>query len=175
MFLEAQLAGEDFTQKFADNFSEMMRTALVAQIKDQMVMKAVADFYEQFGAMSSDAEGLTADERNQLQAQWLAMIASLDAEWQTLVESFPDLFAVVSDAADTTTGSDQSTAGAIKNIQEETANILAGHLGNMRINLASLVSMASKHLDVLNRMDGKLGKIEQYTRETRDALQNSGY
>ncbi len=171
IWLDAQLAGDDFIKRFGEGLNDVMREALVAQFKDRFIMEQAAQWYESLAEASRDADGLTAEERTALNQQWLAMIAEMDEQWKTMVENFPDLFSPSALA-----GTDsQSTAGAVKNIQEGTANILAGHTGAMRVDLAKLVISASQHLDVLNKMDKKLGNIEKYTKETRDVLQNSGF
>ncbi len=171
IWLDAQLAGDDFIKRFGEGLNDVMREALVAQFKDRFIMEQAAQWYESLAEASRDADGLTAEERTALNQQWLAMIAEMDEQWKTMVENFPDLFSPSALA-----GTDsQSTAGAIKNIQEGTANILAGHTGAMRVDLAKLVISASQHLDVLNKMDKKLGNIEKYTKETRDVLQNSSF
>ena len=65
--------------------------------------------------------------------------------------------------------SSKSQAGAIKNIDQPTANIIAGNTNSLLL----ITQAMSNKLDKLNSIDQKLGNIEKYTKETRNALTNS--
>ncbi|MGE4289967.1 MAG: phage tail tape measure protein [Salinivirgaceae bacterium] len=82
----------------------------------------------------------------------------------------------------TVESSNTSTAGAVKNVQEDTAQILAGRLINIDTKVIESVDYASRNLDigtkslaVLNAIKqdtARLENIEKYTKETRDAVQS---
>jgi hypothetical protein len=164
MFNQIQMAGGDFIESFGKGFSGTIKKALLENFKERQVIETMKGFYEEFDSLNED--GLTPKEVETLRTKYMDVMGGLQESWEDMVTLFPDLFAQPKDNA-------QSTVGSVQNIQEPTANIMAGHLGNMRVDLGELVNSASQHLAVLNRMDAKLGKIEKHTKETVEALKNS--
>lgn len=161
MFNDGKTAVEDFTEYF----ETLMKKAIIESLSVKYLDEKLQGWYDAWGVAFEDGV-LTDEERAALKKMF-------DETINPVVEQINEATKMYNDIAETDTSS--GTTGSIQSITQETASIMAGHLGNMRLNLAALVQGAAKNLEVLNRMDNKLGNIERYTKDTRDALHNTSF
>lgn len=149
--LDGLRAGERGAEAFADTFENLMKEAVLNSFKMQMIQPFVDEWYQQFSdAMESDG-ALTPDEITALQAAFNANIIAISDSADQMLNSL----GLLNNKPKT-----NSTAGAIEQIQENTANILAGHIGNIRINVADQVRIMTNQFDKLNQIEVNTRKLD---------------
>ncbi|HNV51850.1 MAG TPA: hypothetical protein PKM28_03105, partial [Tenuifilaceae bacterium] len=127
-FADGLFSAEDF----ADSFEELMRKALLNSLEIQALQKPMQDWYNQFAA--ANADGLTESEIASLQAAYSAIINSAGEYAKSLEEAAG---ITLSKAEDEERG---GLSGAIKGMSQESADLLAGQLGAIRINTSDIAS-----------------------------------
>jgi tape measure domain-containing protein len=155
--VEGFKAGKSSAADFADTFEGLMKDAIIAALKMQVLEKPLQDFYQQFALYMEDGK-LTADELSKLRAAYNTIISSAD-QW---IESINDITGISPFAG---AGSSSTMTGAIKGITEETAGIIAGQFYAMRENLLSVFKTGVEQLDIANRSMTYLSGIEKNTRD----------
>lgn len=136
-FKEGKRSAEDF----ADSFEELMKNAIFESLKIKYLEKASNDFFEKFGALSGDADGLTASDITSLSGMadsfFTKSIEELNAV-NKILEEAGIAGGVLEEAKKT------GLSGAISTITEDTANILSGILNSIRIDVANAISIAQQ-------------------------------
>lgn len=136
-FKEGKRSAEDF----ADTFEELMRNAIFEALKIKYLEKASNDFFEQFGALAGDDDGLTAKDINDLSTY-------ANSIFNKSIEELEALNQILEEAgiAGGVFGDTQKTglAGQISTITEDTANILAGTINSIRIDVANGIAIAQQ-------------------------------
>ena len=160
---------------FADNFKELMQDALLQAFQIKYLEKEIEKFYEAFAAAGSDSN-YTAEEINALQNLYNSMILGAQDDIDAINK-------ILQDSGIGTLGSNSNQsglAGSISTITEDTANVLAGTLNSIRIDISTGLSIAventqllskianntsyNKHLENLDQMNYRLGEIETLLR-----------
>lgn len=140
-FADGLFSAEDF----ADSFEELMRKALLKSLEIQALQKPLQDWYNKFAA--ANADGLTESEIASLQAAYSAIINSA-GEYAKSLEQAAGI--TLSNAEDEERG---GLSGAIKGMSQESADLLAGQLGAMRIHLADIASVVTGGFNSDLRLD----------------------
>lgn len=140
-FADGLLSAEDF----ADSFEELMRKALLKSLEIQALQKPLQDWYNNFAA--ANADGLTQSEIASLQSAYSAIINSA-GEYAKSLEQAAGI--TLSKAEDGEAG---GLSGAIKGMSQESADLLAGQLGAMRIHLADIASVVTGGFNSDLRLD----------------------
>jgi hypothetical protein len=117
---------------FADNFEELMRTAMLQSLQVQYLEPALQQWYSQFASASTN--GLTKDEIASLQAAYASIISGA-SDYASALELAAGI--TLSGATDEERG---GLSGAIKGMSQESADLLAGQLGAIRINTADIAT-----------------------------------
>lgn len=171
--IEGFKEGRRSAADFADDFEELMRNAMFEALKLKYLEKASNDFFEQFGALAGDDNGLTSSDINTLRNLAQTIFSNSVEE----LEALDKILQEAGIAGGTIGGAQQSgLAGSISTITEETANILAGTLNSIRLDvregveialqsseyLAQIVNNTSynQRLELLESIDRKLGDIQ---------------
>lgn len=142
-FSEGRLAAVDF----AEDFEELMKAAIINSFKREYLEKQLQGWYTSF--YEATQGGLTPDEIANLQTAYDEIIAQAEAGFAALQEATGLNFSIIEGAED---AEQRGLAGAIKGITEETAGVLAGQMGAIRINVAEIVANANDSLDALNQI-----------------------
>ncbi|MHA7829450.1 MAG: phage tail tape measure protein [Flagellimonas sp.] len=168
--IEGFKEGKRSAADFAETFEEMMRNAMFEALKLKYLEKASNDFFEQFGALAGDDNGLTAGDINTLRNLAENIFSNSINELEALDSILKD----AGIAGGTIGGGQQrGLAGSISTITQETASIMAGTLNSIRIDVREGVEIAQQNteylsqivvntslLEKLDPIDRKLGNIE---------------
>ncbi|MBC9913189.1 tape measure protein [Chitinophaga varians] len=139
--------GQYAAESFADNFEELMRGAALNALKYQYLEGPLKDFYNQF-AKASESDGvLTKDEIQQLQEKYNQIIKSAGDQFQQL----QDITGL--NLASGSGNSQNSLKGAFSSMTEQTAELLAGQFGGLRINMIQQVQICTQQLSVLTKIE----------------------
>lgn len=134
---------------FADNFEELMKGAMLNALKFQTIQPLIAKFFDQFAAASESDNVLTEDEINALRESWITNM-------QTIGAKFDELQKITNLSFTGGQGGGKSLQGGIKSITEETAGVLVGQFGGLRLT-------AAEQLRTMNLSMGVLGEIRDFT------------
>lgn len=148
--VEAFGKGEDAATAFGDTVNDIMKNAILNQLKKNFLEKQLAPILKQLeddmGYWNGDNfvfDGLTEEE----QARFKAQIAALGQNFNSALGTYGDLFKDLADEVD-----DSSLTGGIKGVSEETASVLSGQINAMRINQAESLTVLRNQLMVLNQI-----------------------
>jgi phage tail tape-measure protein len=148
--------GSMSADEFSNNFEGAMKKAVMNTFSRTFLEKQLQSWYDSFADASKD--GLTPDEIAALNDDLKKKMDDAQIGWDNLTKGLGLDF---SNSSNTTT-----TTGAIKNIQEDTANLINGNMNAIRINV-----IAQK--DIALQAYQQLTKIELNTRpiaEIRDLI-----
>ena len=165
--------GKRSAADFANSFEELMRNAMFEALKLKYLEQASNDFFEQFGALAGDDNGLTASDINTLRNLAETIFSNSVSE----LEALDKILEEAGIAGGTISNANQrGLSGSISTITEETANILAGTLNSIRLDVREGVLIAqqsseylsqianntsyNKKLDLLDSIDRKLSDIQ---------------
>ncbi len=174
--VDAFQSGEDAAVAMGDTISEVLQDVLSQMIFDQIFAKQFKKLQEQMTA-SFDVGG---------DRTWVDDFARFFDESQGLTEEFNQALADARDIAQNsgfdvfgdTRDQREGMAGAITNITEDTANVLAGYLNAVRLDVRQGVDVAIRNSTYLSQivtntsylinidrimaaMDSKMGTIER--------------
>jgi hypothetical protein len=124
---------------FAGTFEDLMRGALINSLKFKYLEGPLKQFFEDF-ATSSESDGqLTQGEIDQLKSAFNSIITNADQQFQQLQQ-----------IAGINLGTNEGNAlsGAIKGITEQTAELLAGQFGGLRITAIDQLTLSRQALTV---------------------------
>ena len=148
--VEAFGKGEDAATAFGDTVNDIMKNAVLNQLKKNFLQKqldsALKQLEDDMGYWNGDNfvfDGLTEEE----QAKFKAQIAAIGQNFNSALEVYSDLFKDLADEVD-----DSSLSGGIKGVSEETASKLSGQINAMRINQAESLTVLRNQLMVLNQI-----------------------
>jgi len=134
---------------FANDFEEMMRNAMFEALKLKYLEQASNDFFQQFGALAGDDNGLTAGDINTLRNLAETIFSNSVEE----LEALDNILEEAGIAGGTVGGGQQrGLAGSISTITEETANILAGTLNSIRLDVREGVEIAQQSSEYLSQI-----------------------
>jgi hypothetical protein len=125
---------------FADTFEDLMRGAVINSLKFKFLEGPLHDLFEEFASATESGDQLTSGEIANLKAQFDGIIKNADQQFQQLQQI----------AGINLGGSNQQNAlsGAIKGITEQTAELLAGQFGGLRITAIDQLTLSRQALTV---------------------------
>ncbi|WP_417444650.1 phage tail tape measure protein [Joostella sp.] len=160
--------GKKSVADFADNFKDLMQDAMLQAFQTKYLEDAIEGFYKEFSAAGKDSEYTPAE------------IASLRSLYNSIINGAQSDIEAINEVLDGLgldgLGADNSKpglTGAISTITEDTANILAGTLNAIRLDVASGLSVATQNSQYLSQIvantqynrflesiDNRIGSIE---------------
>lgn len=152
-FKEGKIAAEDFTS----TFENLMKNALIESFKLQYLKKVSEKFFNEFAkAIDTDEDkvfDLNATEIKQLSN-------SLKSDLSYVLEGLKSFETILDQAGiegnlfgtDTQNNQRQGLAGGIKAITEDTANILAGTINSIRIDIKNGLDIATESSEYLSQI-----------------------
>lgn len=138
--------GKKSVADFADNFKDLMQDAMLQAFQTKYLDKALGDFYDQFAQAGSDSEYTPAE------------IASLQRLYNSIISGAQTDIDAINEILDGMgiggIGSPpkQGLSGAISTITEDTANILAGTLNAIRLDVATGLGVAQQSSQYLSQI-----------------------
>jgi hypothetical protein len=137
--------GKRATADFADDFQKLMQEAILNSLKYQTLEVPLKKFYEQFADAAKSDGVLTAAEIASLKDSYNATITAAS-------QQFEELQKITKINFNSSVSNDNSLSGAIKGITEQTAQLLAGQFGGLRITAFDQLSVARSQLTALNQI-----------------------
>ncbi|MDB0600334.1 phage tail tape measure protein [Tenacibaculum maritimum] len=160
--------GKKDVQDFADDIKSILQNALLQAFQIKYLEDEIDEFYKLFSAAGSD-QNYTAEELSSL----VNYINSIITGAQDEIEAINDVLEQAGIGGLGSGDSQQGLAGAISTITEETANVLAGTLNSIRIDVANGLEIAQQSSNYLAQivqntsynhflesMDNRLNNIE---------------
>ena len=140
--------GKKSVKDFADNFRSLMQEAMLQSFQRNFLDKEVKKFYEKFAKAGSDSK-YTADEIKALQNLYSQLISGTKNNIEAINQILED-----TDIGSIGSENDRRTglAGGISKITEDTANILAGTINNIRIDIENGLEIAEQNLTYLSQI-----------------------
>ncbi len=136
---------------FAQTFEGFMKGAILNSLKFKFLQEPLKKLFDEFDAAAKSGDELTDTEIADLKAKYDAIIATADKQFKDLQKiagvNFDPAAAGVAGAGD------NSLKGAIKGITEETAGLLAGQFGGLRITALGQLEKATQSLSELQRIE----------------------
>jgi tape measure domain-containing protein len=131
---------------FASTFEDLMKKAVLNSLKFKYLEGPLKKFFEDFAEASESNGNLTNAEIDSLNNQFNSIINTANQQFQQLQQlSGLDFLNQAED--------NNSLKGAIKGMTEQTAEVLAGQLGGLRLNAADQLSVARQGLAVLQNIE----------------------
>lgn len=164
-FRNGKLAAEDF----AEDFGALMQDALLQAFQIKYLEKEVAKFYDEFAKAGEDGK-YTSSEIEALRNFYSSLINGAQSDLDAINAILEDsgIGALGSDASQK-----QGLSGAITAITEDTANILAGYLNAMRLDVRqglivnqqavtylAQIEINTRYNRYLESIDGRFASIE---------------
>ena len=164
-FRNGKLAAEDF----ADDFGDLMKDALLQAFQIKYLENEVAKFYDEFAEAGEDGK-YTSSEIEALRNFYSSLINGAQSDLDAIN-------AILEDSGIGALGADgsqkQGLSGAITSITEDTANILAGYLNAMRLDVRqglivnqqavtylAQIEINTRYNRYLESIDGRFASIE---------------
>ncbi|WP_417198144.1 phage tail tape measure protein [Bizionia sp.] len=162
--------GKKSVADFANDFKDLMQDAMLQAFQTKYLEKEIAKFYEQFSEAGSDSE-YTPAEIASLRSLYNSIINGAQTDIEAINEVLEGLGL---DGLGGQGTQKTGLTGAISTITEDTANILAGTLNAIRLDVASGISIATQnsqylatisqgvtnYLPYLESIDGRMAGIE---------------
>jgi hypothetical protein len=141
--------GLNSVQDFADTTEGIIKKALLASFKTKFLTSQLEGWYKQFADASASGGELSESESNDLLIGINTIIGNASKGWETMQKFATDA------GLGTLGGSNaqNSLAGAIKGVTEDTAGLLAGQIGAIRINCIEQKEIATQQLFHLANID----------------------
>ena len=140
--------GKRTVADFADNFKDLMQDAMLQAFQIKYLEKEIEKFYDAFADAGSDSN-YTADEIDALRNLYNQMIQGAQDDLDAINQ-------ILEDSGIGSLGSEDNQqpglAGAISNITEDQANIMAGTLNSMRIDIQNGLEAAQQSLVYLSQI-----------------------
>lgn len=163
---EGLKSGKKSFADFANDIEGFLRDAILAGISAKMIEPKIQELQDALAEMMGDGI-LSAEERAQFQAMYMA-----------IVNSSQDYMDIINQAGVNVSGSSASVnslQGAIKGMSQESADIISGQFGGMRIAQLEtnqiLKAGAAQQLQQNSQMIALQMDIEQNTRRTAENTQ----
>ena len=167
--------GKSSVADFADNFKDLIQNALLGAFQIKYLEKEIEKFYDAFADAGSDSN-YTAEEISALQNFYSSIISGAQDDIDA-INTILDSSGIGSLGSE---NGGRGLSGAISTITEDTANVLAGTLNSIRIDISTGLGIAventqllsqivvntsyNKHLENLDQMNFRLGEIETLLR-----------
>ncbi len=136
--------GKRSVADFANNFKDLMQDALLQAFQIKYLEKEIEKFYDAFSEAGSD-QNYSAQEIESLRELYDAMINGAQQDLDAINQ-------ILEDTGIGAIGSqnNEGLSGAISQITEDTANILAGTLNSIRIDISNGLEIAQKNTEYLS-------------------------
>jgi hypothetical protein len=164
LFAKGKVEAKDFT----DTFRELMRDAIMQNMKMKLLEPALDKWYQEFsvGLMGG---GLNSQSWvGQMQIEMEKIFDSGNEYWEAIRSLFPDMLGEADLA--------NSLSGSIKGVSEETAGLIAGQMNAIRMNQATALGLMDEQLLELSKIEYNT-RNNIYIRRIYDLLesgQNNG-
>jgi hypothetical protein len=145
--------GKRAAADFADDLESLLQNAILNSFKYQALEKPLKDFYDQFAAASESDNVLTSTEIKKLTDVFNSIIKNAGKQ-------FDDLQKLTGVNFNSLAGSGNSLTGAIKGITEQTAELLAGQFGGLRLTAFDQLNVARSSLNVLQQIQNNTSLIK---------------
>ncbi|MDB0602365.1 phage tail tape measure protein [Tenacibaculum maritimum] len=132
---------------FADNFKELMQDAMLQAFQIKYLEDAIKVFYDEF-ALAGEDSNYTAEEISALQNLYNSMISGAQ-------DDIDAINAILESSGIGSLGSENGAsglAGAVSTITEDSANIIAGTLNSIRIDIATGLDIAQRNTIFLSQI-----------------------
>lgn len=126
---------------FAGTFEDLMRDAMISSLKFQYLEPALKEFFDKFAEASQSDNTLTQSEIDNLKALFNSTITDFDKKMQ----EFQQISGI---NLQTSSADTNSLKGAIRSMTEQTAELLAGQMGGLRLTAIEQLNISKKSLDV---------------------------
>ena len=156
--------GLDAAGVFAETFEDMMKKSLVNALKTSLYEKGLQDWYSEFVAAVESDMVLTGEEITGLRDSYMKILDQASDAWSQLSEILGE--------GEIFPGEEEKAGiqGAIQGITEDTAGVLAGQMGAIRINVAEHLDIAQESLAHLERISRNT-EYNRYLRAIADSMQ----
>ena len=144
--------GKTSVDDFADYTNNILRDAVMNVFKSKILGGALDDAQKYLSDALGDNK-LTDDEVSKFKTMTQAIVDNNQQLWNDLTSAMPGLF-----GAEDAAGKESGLAGAIKGVTEETAGLIAGQMGAIRIN-------AVESLGVVRNIETEIRQININTKE----------
>ncbi|MDP2234964.1 MAG: tape measure protein [Bacteroidales bacterium] len=141
LFAKGKVEAKDFT----DTFRELMRDAIMQNMKMKLLEPALDKWYQEFsvGLMGG---GLNSQSWvGQMQIEMEKIFDSGNEYWEAIRSLFPDMLGEADLA--------NSLSGSIKGVSEETAGLIAGQMNAIRMNQATALGLMDDQLLELSKIE----------------------
>jgi len=140
--------GKRSVADFADNFKDLMQDAMLQAFQTKYLEKQIQSFYDAFSKAGADSN-FTADEIDSLRSLYNRMIQGAQGDLDAINQILEDSGIGGLGSKD---NQQQGLAGAISTITEDTANILAGTINSIRIDVQEGLDVARNSLAHLSQI-----------------------
>lgn len=136
---------------FAGTFEDLMRGAIINALKFKYLEGPLQEFFESFAEATETDSTLTQGEIDQLKLMFNTIISNADTQFQQL-QQIAGLNLSASGGA-----GGNSLQGAIKGMSEQTAELLAGQFGGLRITAVEQLIIARQGLIIYQNIESNTG------------------
>jgi hypothetical protein len=165
--------GKRSSADFADTFKELMQKAALAALKLRFLDEPLKKFIEQFQDDVTSGDQLDASEVANLKDFWDKIITNASNAMDQIQK-----IAGIDFSSVTGSSGANSLQGAIKGITEDTAELLAGQFGAMRLTAIEQLNVAMQSLDRLNQIQNNtfntVAELKNQTATMVEYFQNKG-
>jgi tape measure domain-containing protein len=165
--------GKRSAADFADTFKDLMQKAALAALKLRFLDEPLKKFIEQFQDDVVSGDQLDASEVSNLKDFWDKIITNASNAMDQIQK-----IAGIDFSSVTGSSGANSLQGAIKGITEDTAELLAGQFGAMRLTAIEQLNVAMQSLDRLNQIQNNtfntVNRIEKLEATMVDYFQTKG-
>jgi tape measure domain-containing protein len=139
---------------FADTFEQLMKNAVIQSLKMQALEGPLKDFFADFAAAAESGNVLTDSEVQALQSNFSNIIN--DAS-----QKFAELQRITNVDFSSATGSTsaKNLTGAVRGITEQTAELIAGQFGGLRLTALDHLKVASAQLTSLQAIQNHTSRL----------------
>lgn len=160
--------GKRSVADFADSFNQLISQAILSSFEANQIQPAIAEFYKKFAQLSQQSGGnLTQDQITQLRSLY-------NSDINSFVQQIQQLQQISGTGLSTGLGPDASSlSGAIKGMSEQTAELIAGQFGGLRLTAIDQLNIARQTLDLqsdiqantantVSRLDKMIANMDYY-------------
>jgi hypothetical protein len=148
---------------FADSFQGFMQQAMLNALKFQYLEAPLKTFFDDFAQATQSGNQLTSTEIAGLKDEYNSIITNASQQFQQLQQIAGVNFNSVS-------GSGNALAGAIKGMTEDTAELIAGQFGGLRLTAIDQLNIMRTALDVHRRIEANTALAVSRIEQTNDLL-----
>jgi hypothetical protein len=136
---------------FAGNFEDLMRQAIINSLKYKYLEAPLNDFYAQFAAAAESNGELTSGEIEQLNALFKGII-------QTTQQQFDQLQQISGlNLGGLNGGQANNLTGAIQSMSQQSADLIAGQFGGLRLTALDILNVSRSSLEVHQMIQANTG------------------